>query len=226
MIAGNARRPSGAIAPSTASPKATLSSQGTAGDEAALVAALRAGHDWAFEAVVRVYGRRLLAVARRFTGSDEDAQDVVQSAYLNAFRALDDFEGTAQLSTWLHRIVVNTALMTLRSRRRKPEESIEDILPAFREDGHHVEQFAEWSLPADRLIERQETRAIVRACIDELPDSYRAVLILRDIEELSTQEAAQRLEITATAVKVRLHRARQALSTLLRRHYAHLVVPS
>jgi RNA polymerase sigma-70 factor, ECF subfamily len=225
MIAGNARRPSGAIPPSTAS-KATLSSQGTAGDEAALVAALRAGHDWAFEAVVRVYGRRLLAVARRFTGSDEDARDVVQSAYLNAFRALDHFEGTAQLSTWLHRIVVNTAFMTLRARRRKPEESIEDLLPAFREDGHHVEQFAEWGLPADRLIERQETRAIVRACIDELPDSYRAVLILRDIEELSTQEAAERLEITATAVKVRLHRARQALSTLLRRHYAHLAVTS
>jgi RNA polymerase sigma-70 factor, ECF subfamily len=195
-------------------------------DEAALVAALRAGHEWAFEALVRVYGGRLLAVARRFTGSDEDAQDVVQSAYLNAFRALDDFEGAAQLSTWLHRIVVNTALMTLRSRRRKPEESIEDLLPAFREDGHHVEQFAEWSLPADRLMERKETRAIVRACIDELPDAYRAVLILRDIEELSTQEAAERLEITATAVKVRLHRARQALSTLLRRHYAHPAVTS
>jgi RNA polymerase sigma-70 factor, ECF subfamily len=202
------------------SPRATLV------DEVTLVTALRAGHEWAFEALVRVYGRRLLAVARRFMGSDEDAQDVLQSAYLNAFRALDHFEGTAQLSTWLHRIVVNTALMALRSRRRKPEESIEDLLPAFRDDGHHVEQFAEWSLPPDRLIERQETRAIVRACIDELPDSYRAVLILRDIEELSTQEAAETLEITATAAKVRLHRARQALSTLLRRHYPPAVVSS
>jgi RNA polymerase sigma-70 factor (ECF subfamily) len=189
-------------------------------DEVALVAALRAGQEWAFEAMVRVYGGRLLAVARRFTRSDEDAQDVVQSAYLNAFRALDNFEGSAQLSTWLHRIVVNTALMNLRSRRRKPEESIEDLLPAFREDGHHVEQFAEWSAPADRLMERQETRAVVRACIDELPDSYRVVLILRDIEELSTQETAERLDITATAVKVRLHRARQALYTLLRRRDA------
>jgi RNA polymerase sigma-70 factor (ECF subfamily) len=189
-------------------------------DEVALVAALRAGQEWAFEAMVRVYGGRLLAVARRFTRSDEDAQDVVQSAYLNAFRALDNFAGNAQLSTWLHRIVVNTALMNLRSRRRKPEESIEDLLPAFREDGHHVEQFAEWSAPADRLMERQETRAVVRACIDELPDSYRVVLILRDIEELSTQETAERLDITATAVKVRLHRARQALYTLLRRRDA------
>jgi RNA polymerase sigma-70 factor (ECF subfamily) len=110
--------------------------------------------------------------------------------------------------------------MKLRSRRRKPEESIETLLPAFQEDGHHVEQFSEWSAPADRLLERDETRATVRACIDALPDAYRTVLMLRDIEELSTQEVAEMLSVTPTAVKVRLHRARQALSTLLRRHYA------
>jgi RNA polymerase sigma-70 factor (ECF subfamily) len=191
-------------------------------DEPALVAALRAGHEWAFEIMVRVYGGRLIAVARRFMRSDEDAQDVVQSAYVNALRALHDFENTAQLSTWLHRIVVNTALMKLRSQRRRPEESIEALLPAFGEDGHHVEQFSEWSAPADRLLEREETRAVVRACIEALPDGYRLVLILRDIEELSTQETAERLGITATAVKVRLHRARQALCALLRPHHVPL----
>jgi RNA polymerase sigma-70 factor (ECF subfamily) len=212
------RTTTGTLLPGAAS--TMPSRQRLAVDETALVAALQAGHEWAFETMVRVYGGRLLAVARRFTRSDEDAQDVVQSAYLNALRALQDFEGTAQLSTWLHRIVVNTALMKLRSQRRKPEESIESLLPAFGEDGHHVEQFAEWSAPADRLLEREETRAAVRACIDELPDGYRVVLLLRDIEELSTQEAAERLGITATAVKVRLHRARQALCTLLRRRYA------
>jgi RNA polymerase sigma-70 factor (ECF subfamily) len=152
--------------------------------------------------------------------NDEDAQDIVQSAYLSAFRALDQFEGNCQLSTWLHRIVVNTALMKLRSKRRKPEESIEDLLPAFQEDGHHVEQFADWTMPADQLIERSETRAIVRACIDRLPDNYRSVLLLRDIEERSTQDVATALSMTSTAVKVRLHRARQALSTLLRQEYA------
>jgi RNA polymerase sigma-70 factor (ECF subfamily) len=189
-------------------------------DERALLAALRAGEDWAFEKLVRLYGARLLAVARRFTRNEDDAQDVLQSAYLSAFRALAAFEGTCQLSTWLHRIVVNTALMKLRSRRRKPEESIDILLPAFQEDGHHVEQFSEWSTPADRLLERDETRATVRACIDELPETYRTVLMLRDIEELTTQEVAEMLSVTPTAVKVRLHRARQALSTLLRRHYA------
>src|SRR3954451_13765083 len=188
-------------------------------DERALLEALRARHDAAFETMVRVYGGRLLAVARRITQNDEDARDVLQSAYLSAFRALSHFEGTCQLSTWLHRIVVNTALMRLRSKRRKPEESIEDLLPTFQEDGHHVEQFAEWNTPADQLIERNETRATVRACIDRLPDNYRSVLLLRDIEERSTQEVAVALSMTSTAVKVRLHRARQALSTLLRQEY-------
>jgi RNA polymerase sigma-70 factor, ECF subfamily len=185
-------------------------------DETRLVVALKAGEDWAYEAVVRVYGGRLLAVARRFVRNEDDARDVLQTAYLSAFRSVGQFEGSAQVATWLHRIVVNTALMKLRTRRRKPEESIEDLLPSFLEDGHHVEQFAEWSAPADVLLERDETRRTVRCCIDRLPDSYRTVLLLRDIEERSTQEVADVLNCTTTAVKVRLHRARQALSTLLR----------
>jgi RNA polymerase sigma-70 factor, ECF subfamily len=186
-------------------------------DETALVAALRQGDEQAFELMVRTYGGRLLAVARRICHNEEDARDVLQSAYMSAFRSLDRFEGTCQLSTWLHRIVVNTALMRLRSRRRKPEESIEVLLPAFQEDGHHVEQFSEWAMPADRMLEREDTRAAVRACIAQLPATYREVLWLRDIEERSTDEVAQLLSLTNTAVKVRLHRARQALSTLIRR---------
>lgn len=188
-------------------------------DDQALLAGLRAGEESAFETMVRLYGGRLLAVARRFMRNEEDAKDVLQSAYLSAFRGLGEFEGSCQLSTWLHRIVVNTALMKLRSQRRKPEESINTLLPTFHDDGHHVEQFTQWSAQADQLMELRETRATVRACIEQLPDSYRAVLILRDIEELSTQEVAEMLAVTPTAVKVRLHRARQALCTLLRRHY-------
>jgi RNA polymerase sigma-70 factor, ECF subfamily len=186
-------------------------------DETGLVAALKAGEEWAFETVVRLYSARLLIVARRFVRNDDDARDVLQSAYLSAFRALPNFAGSAQLSTWLHRIVVNTALMKIRTRRRKPEEAIDDLLPAFQDDGHHVERFADWATPADVLLERQETRQAVRRCIDQLPESYRTVLLLRDIEERSTQEVAELLMVTPTAIKVRLHRARQALSTLLRR---------
>ena len=228
MLTGNARPPITTVPSIDAAMhgRGGDSSKGAVIDDHALLAALRAGHEWAFETMVRLYGGRLLAVARRFTRNDADAQDVLQSAYLSAFRALSDFEGACQLSTWLHRIVVNTALMTLRSRRRKPEESIDVLLPAFQEDGHHVEQFSEWSAPADQLMERKETRATVRACIEQLPENYRAVLVLRDIEELSTQEVAEMLTMTPTAVKVRLHRARQALSTLLRKQYAQPAVTS
>jgi RNA polymerase sigma-70 factor (ECF subfamily) len=192
--------------------------------EAELIARLRAGDQDAFEELVRAYGARLLSVARRFVRNESDAEDILQAAYLCAFRSLHQFEGNCQLSTWLHRIVVNQALMKLRTRRRKPEESIERLLPAFQDDGHHVEQFCEWSVPADVLLERQETRATVRACIRLLPANYREVLMLRDIEELSTQDVAEMLNLTPTAVKVRLHRARQALSTLLRKEYARETV--
>lgn len=185
-------------------------------EESSLVAALKRGDEWAFETVIRLYGGRLLAVARRYVRNDEDAHDVLQAAYLSAFKAIAQFEGSAQLCTWLHRIVVNTALMKLRARRRRPEESIEDLLPSFLEDGHHVDQFAAWATPADVLMEQQQTRATVRQCIDGLPESYRTVLMLRDIDERSTDEVAELLMISPGAVKVRLHRARQALSTVLR----------
>jgi RNA polymerase sigma-70 factor, ECF subfamily len=185
-----------------------------------LLKALQGGDEQAFELLVRVYGGRMLAVARRFVRNDEDAQDIVQTAYLNAFRSVGQFEGHCLVSTWLHRIVVNTALMKLRSRRRKPETSIDELLPSFQDDGHHVEQFSDWCAPADELMERDQTRAMVRSCIDRLPENYREVLILRDIEELSTEESALMLSMTPTAVKVRLHRARQALSTLLRHEFA------
>ena len=186
-------------------------------DDTVLVQGLKSGEEWAFEALVRVFGARMLSTARRLVGNEEDARDVVQSAYLSAFRAIGQFEGSAQLSTWLHRIVVNTALMRLRSRRRKPEESIEALLPAFMADGHFVDRFASGAMPADQLLERQETRRIVRRAINQLPEMYRTVLVLRDIEELSTKDVAEVLGITPSAVKVRLHRARQGLFTLVRK---------
>ena len=138
-------------------------------DEASLIAQLRAGDESAYEQVVRTYGGRLLAVTRRIVGSDEDARDIVQDAFLNAFKSLDSFEGNSKLSTWLHRIAVNAALMKLRTRKRKPEQSIETLLPAFLDDGHHEERFKSWDEPVDKAMERAETRQLVRAKIDELP---------------------------------------------------------
>lgn len=184
--------------------------------DAMLVARLQAGNPDAFETLVRLHGGRLLSVARRFLPNNEDAQDAVQEAFIKAFRAIGTFEERAQLHTWLHRILVNTALMKIRSRKRRPEESIDDLLPTFQSDGHQTTESREWS---DAIFERKETAAIVRHAIAQLPDQYRLVLTLRDIEERDTIETAAALGTTTTVVKVRLHRARQALRTLLNREF-------
>lgn len=187
-------------------------------DEAELLAGLRAGDEHAYEQMVRAYGGRLLAVARRMLRSEEDARDAVQDAFLNAFRSIDRFAGQARLSTWLHRIVVNAALMKLRTRRRKPESSIEDMLPSFREDGHMTDPAEEWRKAPEAEVGRKQMRELVLDKIHELPEAHRNVLLLRDIEELDTEAAAEALEVSVGAVKTRLHRARQALRGLLEPH--------
>jgi RNA polymerase sigma-70 factor (ECF subfamily) len=186
-------------------------------DDAELIRALRAGDDAAFEALVRTHSGAMLAVARRLLRDEDEANDALQEAFISVFRSIDKFEGNSKLSTWLHRIVVNSALMKLRTRKRAAERSIESFLPRFLEDGHQAEPAGAWREPND--AERHETQALVRQCIDQLPETHRTVLILRDIEEMSTDEAAAALGVTATAVKVRLHRARQALRTLLDPHF-------
>jgi RNA polymerase sigma-70 factor (ECF subfamily) len=185
--------------------------------DALLVQRLRSGDPRAFETLVREQGGRMLATARRFVGSEDEARDVVQEAFIAAFRAIDGFAGTALLSTWLHRIVVNAALMKLRSRRRRREEPIDALLPRFDEEGYWAEGAAPVETSTDALVEGNETRALVRKAIDRLPANYRSVLLLRDIEELDTDEAASLLGVTPNTVKTRLHRARQALRTLLER---------
>ena len=104
------------------------------------------------------------------------------------------------------------------SRKRRPEEAIEELLPKFHEDGHQMPASVDWSEPVDVLLQRREICALVRQCIDLLPESYRTVLLLRDIEELSTDEAARALGVTENALKIRFHRARQALRSLLDPH--------
>lgn len=183
-------------------------------DESGLIEGLRRGDEEAFEELVRSQMGRMLAVARRFL-PEEDARDAVQDALLNVTKSIGSFRGNARLSTWLHRIVVNAALMRIRTRKRKPEDSIEDLLPRFLEDGHQAEPAAPWRESALELLERDEVRQTVRASIQELPEDYRAVLLLRDVEERDTQETAQLLSISPGNVKVRLHRARQALRGLL-----------
>jgi RNA polymerase sigma-70 factor (ECF subfamily) len=176
---------------------------------------LKSGDEFACEQLVREHTGRLLAVARRYLRCEEDARDAVQEAFVAAFRAIGRFEGGSSLSTWLHRIVINACLMKLRTKRRRPEASIEELLPHFDETGHRVAEPEEWRESAETALSRSQMRARVREAIDRLPEHYRSIVMLRDIEELSTAEVARMLGLTENAVKIRLHRARQALRTLL-----------
>lgn len=180
-----------------------------------LIPRLRQRDAQACELLVRLYGPRLLAVARRLMRRDEDASDALQDAFLSAFNGIDRFEGNSALSTWLHAIVVRSCLMKLRTRRRHPETSIEELLPRFLDDGHRADPGPAWGGTVEDLAERKEVRALVRLSIDQLPEGYRTVLLLRDIEGYDTEQTAAAMGITANTVKVRLHRARQALRTLL-----------
>lgn len=180
-----------------------------------LLEAFRSGDAAGFEQAVRQFGGRLLALARQLLRNEEDAQDAVQDAFVTAFRSACSFEGRSSLSTWLHQIVVNSALMKLRTQRRRREQPIEDLLPTFIDDGHQARPAVRWSESAVAALEREEMRQSVRESIDRLPESYRTILVLRDIQELDAQTVADLLGISTDLVKVRLHRARQALRTLL-----------
>lgn len=188
--------------------------------DVALVERLRARDRAAFAELVRTAMPRMLAVARRFMHTEEDAQDAVQDAFVSAVKALakpvgdGGFDGRSQLTTWLHRITVNACLMRLRAKSRRPERSIEEMLPAYREDGHRMQRTGAW--PAhERSILDSDFAMRIREKVSELPDEYRIVLVMRDIEGMSTEHTAAAIGISEAAVKTRLHRARQALRELL-----------
>jgi RNA polymerase sigma-70 factor (ECF subfamily) len=198
-------------------PEPSLGSAGEQRNDDGLVERLRARDEQAFETMVRRYGGRMLATARRLLGNENDANDAVQQAFISVFKSIAGFNGEAKLLTWLHRIVVNAALAQMRYRRRRHELAIDDLLPRFDEEGRWASDVASQSASREEVTGGRETQEMARRCIDLLPEAYRSVLILRDIEELNTVEVAEMLAVTPNAAKIRLHRARQALKTLIER---------
>ncbi|MBX3379010.1 MAG: sigma-70 family RNA polymerase sigma factor [Phycisphaeraceae bacterium] len=184
-------------------------------DESEFLQRLRAGEERAFDELTDLAAGRMLAVARKMMPNEADAEEAVQDAFLNAFKGLSAFDGRSKLTTWLHQITVNACLMKMRSKRRRPETSIESLLPAFQADGHQVRPSERWVEVDRSTLESSEIKSLIRAKMEELPEQYRAILMLRDISGLDTEETAQTLGVTLDTVRTRLHRARQALKTLL-----------
>ena len=184
-------------------------------EEQELLAGLRRGDRAVVTDFVQAHIGWMRAVALRLVKDEGLAEDCVQEALIKALRSLDRFEGRSKLKTWLHRITVHEALMKLRSRKRLEEDLIDPLLPDFDETGCRIEAPWQRLAGADEILDRERQRNLVRSKIDELPESYRIVLMLRDIEEMTTAEVSDFLGITESNVKVRLHRARAALKRLL-----------
>jgi RNA polymerase sigma-70 factor, ECF subfamily len=183
--------------------------------EAAALRQLCAGERMATERFVREHTGWMLVLAKRYLKDRALAEDCVQEAFLQAFRNIRGFEGRSTLKSWLFRIVVNAALMRLRSHRGSGEQCLDDVLAEVERGGYGRDQpWGEIATPQD-MLQRKEAQELVVAKLTELPDGYRIVLLLRDIEGYSTEEAAKALGMTEGALKVRLHRARAAFKVLV-----------
>lgn len=182
-------------------------------------AVLRARDRVACAHLVWASGTRMVAVAWRLLRHEADALEAVQDAVLAVFQARGDGEIGPPLVTRLHRLVVAKALVKWRTRQRQVEEPIDALLPPFSADGRHAHAVVAWPETGEGTWHHQATHTVVRACLDRLPESYRMVLLLRDVEELTPEETAPLLGVSPSAVQVHLHQARQALQTLLNSHF-------
>jgi RNA polymerase sigma-70 factor, ECF subfamily len=156
-----------------------------------------------FEVIMRRYNQRLYRVARSILRNDAEAEDVMQDAYVRAYKHLDQFEGKAKFATWLTRIAVHEALA-----RKRRSARFEEPDPASEQKGDPMDQFASSTPSPEQQASNSELRSLLEGTIEELPESYRTVLMLRDVEQMSISEAAEALQISEENVKVRLHRAR------------------
>ncbi len=185
--------------------------------DVALVSSARAGDVHAFETLVQKYDRQIFRIAQHITQNREDAQDVVQDAFLKAYEKLDQFQGNSKFYTWLVRIAVNESLMRLRKRRTGKMVSIDDDIET--EEGSVPRDLADWSPNPEQNYSQAELAEILRKTIQGLPHGFRIVFVLRDVDGLSTEETAETLGLSVPAVKSRLLRARLQLRERLSRYF-------
>jgi RNA polymerase sigma-70 factor, ECF subfamily len=174
-------------------------------DEEVVVRVL-AGETAMFEIVMRRHNQRLYRVARAILRNDSEAEDVMQDAYVRAYEHLHQFAGRAKFSTWLTRIAVHEALA-----RQRRSKRYEEVGPTSEREGDPMDRFASLTPNPEQQMSNSELRRLLEQAVEKLPDAYRAVFMLREVEDMSTTDAAYALEITEENVKVRLHRARALL---------------
>jgi RNA polymerase sigma-70 factor (ECF subfamily) len=171
------------------------------------------------EEVVREHAPRVYNIARRMLGNDADAEDVTQDVLVQVVRKLGTFRGEAALPTWLHRVTVNAALNHRRKKANRHEESPRDPLDQFEADGHQSGPVRSWSVQPDELALAREQQQLIEAAIAGLPEMYRDVYVLADVEGLPNAEIGEMLGLSVPAVKSRLHRARLMMRAALAPHF-------
>jgi RNA polymerase sigma-70 factor (ECF subfamily) len=186
-------------------------------DEAAIVAQARLGDAKAFTELLRRYEGKIFRLAQHITQNREDAEDVLQEAFLKAYEHLDQFQGQSKFYTWIVRIAVNQALMKLRKRKSDRSVSLDETIDTGEDTV--AREIAAWDENPEQQYSREEINEILSSAIDGLAPIYRAVFVLRDVDDLSTEETAEALELTVPAVKSRLLRARLQLRDKLTRYF-------
>ena len=173
-----------------------------------LVAGLRAGDPGAFESLLAKYEARMYRLALGITRNSADAEEVCQDVFLMVLKSIGEFEGKSSLGTWIYRIATNAALMKIRGKARSVELPWDEVLPRFSQEGSHLTPVPDWSKDPEAALLQTELRTVLGQALEELPGEYRAVVLLRDVEGLPTDEAANALGLTVPALKARLHRGR------------------
>ena len=186
-------------------------------DESALIAQSREGDAEAYGQLVRRYQGKIFRLAQHITQNREDAEDVLQETFLKAYEHLDQFQGNSKFYTWIVRIAVNQSLMKLRRRKNDKSVSMDDAIDTG--EDMIVREIAAWDENPEERLSREEVGGILDSAIESLEPPYRSVFVLRDIEELSTEDTAEALGLSVPAVKSRLLRARLQLREKLTRQF-------
>ncbi len=176
--------------------------------EEALVKDLQAGNLDAYDKIAELYQKKIYALSFNLMRNQMDAQDVTQEVLLTLFRKINTFQGKSAFSSWVYRITLNASYMKLRSKKKEPNVSIDELLPSFNGSGFQQEKIQDWSGSTESLLFSNETKEVIKSAVDLLPEKEKVVFLLRDVEGFSTEKVSEILDLTVPAVKSRLHRAR------------------
>ena len=187
--------------------------------EEALVRDLQNGNLDAYDKLAEIYQKKIYGLSFHLTRNQMDAQDVTQEVLLTLFRKINMFQGKSAFSSWVYRIAVNASYMKLRTKKKEPNVSIDELMPSFNSAGFQQEKIQDWSENTESLLFTKETRDVINKAVDLLPEKEKVVFLLRDVEGLSSEKAGKILDLTVPAVKSRLHRARLFLRKKLSNYF-------